>query len=111
MAYPYPCSPCSAPLISCVPPPVLVNIGTPPTDITSRLDITAFVGGLANCLDSVAISPFSPLALLYIQIGGPTNPIVTVQKVASTALPVDGAIIRPPDYNAVTNAYQWYVVG
>lgn len=105
------CLPCAAPLISCTPPPVVVNIGTPPTTSTYRLDITAFIGGLANCLDSVPVTPFLELALLYIQIGGATNPVVVVQKVASTALPVAGAIIRPPDYDAVSNAYQWYVVG
>src|SRR6478609_1848988 len=107
----YPCSPCTAPLISCSPPPVIVNIGTPPTNATYRLDITAFLGGLTNCLDSVPISPFDTGAVLYIQIGGPTNPVQTVQKVASTAAPVDGAIIRPPDYNPVSNAFQWYLVG
>lgn len=105
------CSPCTAPLISCVPPPVTVNIGTPPTNATYRLDITAFTGGLVNCLDSVPVTPFLELALLYIQIGGPTNPVNIVQKIASTAVPVAGAIIRPPDYDAVTNAFQWYVVG
>jgi hypothetical protein len=107
----YPCSPCQAPLISCSPPPVIVNIGSPPTNVTYRLDITAFTGGLSNALDSLAISPFDAGSLVYIQIGGPTNPITIVQKIASTALPVDGAIIRPPDYNALTNAFQWYVVG
>lgn len=104
-------SPCTAPLISCTPPPVVVNIGTPPTDATYRLDITAFTGGLTNCLDSVPVTPFDVNTLLIIQIGGPTNPLVTVQKIASAAAPVAGAIIRPPDYNALTNAYQWYVVG
>jgi len=105
------CSPCTAPLITCTPPPVIVNIGTPPTTATYKLDITAFTGGLINCLDSVPVTPYDVGAILYIQIGGATNPVVSVQKVASTAAPVDGAIIRPPDYNALTNAYQWYVVG
>ncbi len=107
----YPCSPCQAPLISCSPPPVTVNIGTPPTNASYRLDITAFEGGLSNCLDSVPISPFDTGAVLYVQIAGPTNPLTIVQKVASTAAPVAGTIIRPPDYNALSNAFQWYVVG
>lgn len=105
------CAPCTAPLISCTPPPVVVNIATPTAPVTYRLDITAFTGGLINCLDSVPVTPFTLGALLEIQIGGPTNPVNTVQKVASTAAPVAGAIIRPPDYDVVTNAFQWYVVG
>jgi len=90
---------------------VVVNIGAPPSQASYRLGITEFTGGLANCLDSIAVTPFDTGALLYIQIGGPTNPVVTVQKIASTAAPVVGAIIRPPDYNAISNAFQWYVVG
>ncbi len=107
----YPCTPCNAPLISCAPPPVVVNLGTPPTAATYRLDITAFTGGLANALDSVPVTPFAEDDLIYIQIGGPTNPVNIAQKVASTAAPIAGGIIRPPDYNAVTNPYQWYIVG
>lgn len=105
------CSPCQLPLISCVPPPVVVNIGSTPAAVTYRLDITAFEGGLSNCLDSVAVTPFSVGALLEIQVGGPPNPVNMIQKIASTAIPVPAAIIRPPDYNAVTNPYQWYVIG
>ncbi len=86
-------------------------MGTPPSDVTYRLDITAFIGGLINCLDSVPVTPFDVLSVLYIQIGGPTNPMVIVQKIASTAAAVAGAIIRPPDYDPVTNPYQWYVIG
>lgn len=105
-----PCYPCNPPIPSCVPPPVVVNFGPNPGAFISRLDITSFEGGLSTSLDSVYIEPFKVGALLQIQVGGAPNPVSIVQKVQSTALPVVNLIIRPPDYNAVTNPYQWYVI-
>lgn len=103
------CVPCQQPVPSCTPPPVTVNFGTTPGAV-QRLDITAWTGGLPNCLDSVLIGPFAVSTIMNIQIGGAPNEINTVQKVQSTAAPVAELIIRPPDYNALTNPYQWYVV-
>lgn len=76
-----------------------------------RLDLTSFTGGTATCLDSLATATLVLNSILTIQPGGPGNALVRVQLITSTAIPIAGVIIRPVDYNAVTNPRQWYVVG
>lgn len=106
--YPSPCNPLNIP---CTPPPVVVNFGGAPGQANWRLNLTSFEGGLSTSLDMLAISAFNVGSLVYMQFGGPSNPVNVVQKTASTAAPVPASIVRPPDYDATTNPYQWYVIG
>ncbi len=84
--------------------------GTPIGDITN-VGITAFTGGTGVSLDSVATTTLVAGTLLRIQIGGLGNPLTTVQLLAISTAPSTAAIIRPLDYNAITNIKEWVVIG
>jgi len=88
----------------------VVNLNPQNGMLVSRLDITSLTGGLSTSLDSVYIAQYPVGAILQIQVNGAPNPISMAQKVQSTATPDGISIIRPPDYDPVTNPYQWYII-
>lgn len=89
---------------------MVVNLNPQNGMLVSRLDITSLTGGLSTSLDSIYIAQYPEKAILQIQVSGPPNPVSLAQKVASTAIADGISIIRPPDYNAITNPYQWYII-
>lgn len=84
---------------------------TLPSNDQVNTAIQNFTGGVAGCLDYLPTTGLSLNSILTIQPGGPQQGLVRVQICASTAAAIAGVIIRPLDYNAGTNARQWYVVG
>jgi hypothetical protein len=69
-----------------------------------RLDITGLTGGTADKLDAVPVSALPKPYVMWVLLSSGLTPFV----LSATTETADGTwVVRPPDYHAVTQPYQW----